>query len=117
MLSTSLVGQIGPDTNVPAGDIGVGGREIGFLFGQYKRLRNEFTGVLTGKGLNWGGSLIRPEATGYGAVYFAQEMLVARCDSLARKRCLVSASGNGSQSTVDTLIELAANPPTLSLPP
>jgi glutamate dehydrogenase (NADP+) len=109
-----LFRHIGPDTDVPAGDIGVGGREIGYLFGQYKRLRNEFTGVLTGKGLNWGGSLIRPEATGYGAVYFAQEMLVARGDSLKGKRCLVSGSGNVAQYTVDKLIELDARPMTLS---
>ncbi|HYU42139.1 MAG TPA: NADP-specific glutamate dehydrogenase [Vicinamibacteria bacterium] len=109
-----LFRHIGPDTDVPAGDIGVGGREIGYLFGQYKRLRNEFTGVLTGKGLNWGGSLIRPEATGYGAVYFAQEMLVARGDSLEGKRCLVSGSGNVAQYTVDKLIELGAKPMTLS---
>jgi glutamate dehydrogenase (NADP+) len=109
-----LFRHIGPDTDVPAGDIGVGGREIGYLFGQYKRLRNEFTGVLTGKGLNWGGSLIRPEATGYGAVYFAQEMLVARGDSLKGKRCLVSGSGNVAQYTVDKLIELGARPMTLS---
>jgi glutamate dehydrogenase (NADP+) len=109
-----LFRHIGPDTDVPAGDIGVGGREIGYLFGQYKRLRNEFTGVLTGKGLNWGGSLIRPEATGYGAVYFAQEMLVARGDSLQGKRCLVSGSGNVAQYTVDKLIELGARPMTLS---
>jgi glutamate dehydrogenase (NADP+) len=109
-----LFRHIGPDTDVPAGDIGVGGREIGYLFGQYKRLRNEFTGVLTGKGLNWGGSLIRPEATGYGAVYFAQEMLVARGDSLEGKQCLVSGSGNVAQYTVDKLIELDAKPMTLS---
>jgi glutamate dehydrogenase (NADP+) len=109
-----LFRHIGPDTDVPAGDIGVGGREIGYLFGQYKRLRNEFTGVLTGKGLNWGGSLIRPEATGYGAVYFAQEMLVAGGDSLEGKRCLVSGSGNVAQYTVDKLIELGAKPMTLS---
>src|SRR5207248_1871780 len=83
-----------------AGDIGVGGREIGFLFGQYKRLRNEFTGVLTGKGLGWGGSLIRPEATGYGCVYFANEMLKSRKDSLEGKLCLVSGSGNVSQYTI-----------------
>ena len=111
---SELFRHIGPDTDVPAGDIGVGGREIGYLFGQYKRLRNEFTGVLTGKGLNWGGSLIRPEATGYGAVYFAQEMLVARGDSLKGKRCLVSGSGNVAQYTVDKLIELGAKPMTLS---
>jgi glutamate dehydrogenase (NADP+) len=96
---TELAWHIGPDTDVPAGDIGVGGREIGFLFGQYKRLRNEFTGVLTGKGLAWGGSLIRPEATGYGCVYFASEMLKSRKDSLEGKLCLVSGSGNVSQYT------------------
>src|SRR5215510_12578689 len=91
---TELFRHIGPATDVPAGDIGVGGREIGYLFGQYKRLRNEFTGVLTGKCLNWGGSLIRPEATGYGAVYFAAEMLKTRKETLQGKRCLVSGSGN-----------------------
>src|ERR1700741_1689999 len=94
---TELQRHIGPDTDVPAGDIGVGGREIGFLFGQYKRIRNEFTGVLTGKGLNWGGSLIRPEATGYGCVYFCEQMLKSKKDSLEGKLCLVSGSGNGSQ--------------------
>ncbi|HKT89819.1 MAG TPA: Glu/Leu/Phe/Val dehydrogenase dimerization domain-containing protein, partial [Candidatus Sulfotelmatobacter sp.] len=98
---TELQRHIGPDTDVPAGDIGVGGREIGFLFGQYKRLRNEFTGVLTGKGLGWGGSLIRPEATGYGCVYFAAEMLKSRKDSLEGKLCLVSGSGNVSQYTIE----------------
>ena len=96
---TELSRHIGPDTDVPAGDIGVGGREIGFLFGQYKRLRNEFTGVLTGKGLNWGGSLIRPEATGYGAVYFASEMLSTKGQTLEGKKCLVSGSGNVAQYT------------------
>src|SRR6188508_1116016 len=111
---TELFRHIGPNTDVPAGDIGVGGREIGFLFGQYKRLRNEFTGVLTGKGLNWGGSLIRPEATGYGAVYFAAEMLQTRGESLAGKTCLVSGSGNVAQYTVEKLIELGARPVTLS---
>jgi glutamate dehydrogenase (NADP+) len=111
---TELARHIGPDTDVPAGDIGVGGREIGFLFGQYKRLRNEFTGVLTGKGLNWGGSLIRPEATGYGAVYFAAEMLATRNETLAGKTCLVSGSGNVAQYTVEKLIELGARPVTLS---
>ncbi len=109
-----LFRHIGANTDVPAGDIGVGGREIGYLFGQYKRLRNEFTGVLTGKGLNWGGSLIRPEATGYGAVYFAQEMLGSKGESLRGKRCLVSGSGNVAQYTVDKLIELGAKPLTLS---
>jgi glutamate dehydrogenase (NADP+) len=111
---TELVRHIGPDTDVPAGDIGVGGREIGFLFGQYKRLRNEFTGVLTGKGLNWGGSLIRPEATGYGAVYFAAEMLTTRGETLEGKTCLVSGSGNVAQYTVEKLIDLGAKPVTLS---
>jgi glutamate dehydrogenase (NADP+) len=106
--------HIGPNTDVPAGDIGVGGREIGYLFGQYKRLRNEFTGVLTGKGLNWGGSLIRPEATGYGAVYFAAEMLATRNETLEGKTCLVSGSGNVSQYTVEKLLELGAKPVTLS---
>jgi glutamate dehydrogenase (NADP+) len=106
--------HIGPDTDVPAGDIGVGGREIGFLFGMYKKLRNEFTGVLTGKGLNWGGSLIRPEATGYGCVYFAAEMLATRGETFEGKRCLVSGSGNVSQYTVEKLIELGASPVTLS---
>jgi glutamate dehydrogenase (NADP+) len=111
---TELQRHIGPDTDVPAGDIGVGGREIGYLFGQYKRLRNEFTGVLTGKGLNWGGSLIRPEATGYGCVYFAAEMLKTRNASLDGKVCLVSGSGNVSQYTVEKLIDLGAKPVTLS---
>jgi len=111
---SELFRYIGPDTDVPAGDIGVGGREIGFLFGQYKRLRNEFTGVLTGKGLNWGGSLIRPEATGYGCVYFAAEMLKTRKDSLEGKHCLVSGSGNVSQYTVEKLLDLGAKPITLS---
>jgi glutamate dehydrogenase (NADP+) len=111
---TELWRHIGPDTDVPAGDIGVGGREIGFLFGQYKRLANEFTGVLTGKGLNWGGSLIRPEATGYGCVYFADEMLKAHKKSLVGKTCLVSGSGNVSQYTVEKLLDLGAKPVTLS---
>jgi len=111
---TELARHIGPNTDVPAGDIGVGGREIGYLFGQYKRLRNEFTGVLTGKGLNWGGSLIRPEATGYGAVYFAAEMLQTRGETLAGKTCLISGSGNVAQYTAEKLIELGAKPVTLS---
>ena len=111
---TELCRHIGPDTDVPAGDIGVGGREIGFLFGQYKRLRNEFTGVLTGKGLGWGGSLIRPEATGYGCVYFAQEMLKTKKDKLEGKVCLVSGSGNVSQYTIEKLLDLGAKPVTLS---
>jgi glutamate dehydrogenase (NADP+) len=111
---TELCRHIGPDTDVPAGDIGVGGREIGFMFGQYKRLRNEFTGVLTGKGLAWGGSLIRPEATGYGCVYFAEEMLKTNKDNLKGKVCLVSGSGNVSQYTVEKLLDLGAKPVTLS---
>lgn len=111
---TELCRHIGPDTDVPAGDIGVGGREIGYLFGQYKRLCNQFTGALTGKGLNWGGSLIRPEATGYGAVYFAAEMLATRNDSLAGKTCLVSGSGNVAQYTVEKLIDMDARAVTLS---
>jgi glutamate dehydrogenase (NADP+) len=111
---TELFRHIGPDTDVPAGDIGVGGREIGYLFGQYKRLKNEFTGVLTGKGLNWGGSLIRPEATGYGAVYFAAEMLATRNETLQGKTCLVSGSGNVSQYTVEKLLQLGAKAVTLS---
>jgi len=105
---TELARHIGPDTDVPAGDIGVGGREIGYLFGQYKRLRNEFTGVLTGKALNWGGSLIRPEATGYGAVYFAAEMLATRNETLEGKTCLVSGSGNVAQYTIEKLLDLGA---------
>lgn len=109
-----LFRHIGPNTDVPAGDIGVGGREIGYLFGQYKKLRNEFTGVLTGKGLNWGGSLIRPEATGYGAVYFAAEMLSTKGQTLQGKTCLVSGSGNVAQYTVEKLLELGAKPATLS---
>ncbi|MEJ2538674.1 MAG: NADP-specific glutamate dehydrogenase [Gemmatimonadota bacterium] len=111
---SELFRHIGHDTDVPAGDIGVGGREIGFLFGQYKRLANEFNGVLTGKGLNWGGSLIRPEATGYGAVYFAQEMLATRGETLEGKTCLVSGSGNVAQYTAEKLIQLGAKPVTLS---
>jgi glutamate dehydrogenase (NADP+) len=111
---TELFRYIGPDTDVPAGDIGVGGREIGYFFGQYKRIRNEFTGVLTGKSLNWGGSLIRPEATGYGAVYFAEEMMKTRNDSLKGKVCAVSGSGNVAQYTVEKLNQLGAKPVTLS---
>jgi len=109
-----LFRHIGPDTDVPAGDIGVGAREIGFLFGQYKRLRNEFTGVLTGKGINWGGSLIRTEATGYGCVYFAEEMLKTRGESIEGKVCTVSGSGNVAQYTVEKLLKLGAKPVTLS---
>lgn len=111
---TELFRHIGAATDVPAGDIGVGGREIGFLFGQYKRLRNEFTGVLTGKGLNWGGSLIRPEATGYGATYFAQEMLATRGDTLKGKTVLVSGSGNVAQYTVEKVTELGGKVVSLS---
>jgi glutamate dehydrogenase (NADP+) len=109
-----LFRHIGPDTDVPAGDIGVGAREIGFLFGMYKRLKNEFTGVMTGKGLTWGGSVIRPEATGYGAVYFAEEMLKTRKEDLKGKTALVSGSGNVSQYTVEKLITLGAKPVTVS---
>jgi glutamate dehydrogenase (NADP+) len=109
-----LYRHIGADTDVPAGDIGVGGREIGYLFGQYKKLRNEFTGVLTGKGLNWGGSLIRPEATGYGAVYFAAEMLATRGKTLEGKKCLVSGSGNVAQYTVEKINQLGGKVVTLS---
>ena len=106
--------HIGPNTDVPAGDIGVGAREIGYLFGMYKKLRNEFTGVLTGKSLNWGGSLIRPEATGYGCVYFAAEMLNTRDTSLEGKICLVSGSGNVAQYTVEKIIQLGGKVVTLS---
>jgi len=106
--------HIGPNTDVPAGDIGVGGREIGFLYGMYRKLRNEFTGVLTGKGINWGGSLIRPEATGYGAVYFAKYMLETRSDSLKGKTCLVSGSGNVAQYTTEKINELGGKVVTLS---
>jgi glutamate dehydrogenase (NADP+) len=109
-----LFRHIGPNTDVPAGDIGVGGREIGFLFGQYKRLVNEFTGVLTGKGLNWGGSLIRPEATGYGTVYFASEMLATRNETLEGKICLVSGSGNVAQFTTEKILDLGGKVVTLS---
>src|SRR5213596_983210 len=111
---TELFRHVGPDTDVPAGDIGVGPREIGYLFGQYKRLANEFTGVLTGKSLNWGGSLIRPQATGYGAVYFAEEMLKTRGESLEGKVCTVSGAGNAAQFTVEKLIECGAKPITMS---
>jgi len=109
-----LYRHIGPNTDVPAGDIGVGGREIGFLFGTYKKIRDEFTGVLTGKGLNWGGSLIRPEATGYGAVYFAAEMLATRGEKLEGKTCLVSGSGNVAQYTVEKILDLGGKAVTLS---
>ncbi|MFC1806809.1 NADP-specific glutamate dehydrogenase [Candidatus Omnitrophota bacterium] len=111
---TELSRHIGADTDVPAGDIGVGGREIGFLYGQYKRLRNEFTGILTGKSLNWGGSLIRPEATGYGAVYFAEEMLKAHKSTIKGKTCVVSGSGNVAQYTIEKLNQLGAKAVTLS---
>lgn len=111
---SELFRHIGSNTDVPAGDIGVGSREIGFLFGQYKRLRNEFTGVLTGKGVNWGGSLIRAEATGYGCVYFAAEMLATRGQALEGKTCLVSGSGNVAQYTVEKLLDLGARAVTLS---
>ena len=103
---SELFRHIGPDTDVPAGDIVVGGREIGYLFGQYKRLRNEFSGVLTGKGLNWGGSLIRPEATGYGAVYFAEEMLKLKDDSFSGKTVTISGSGNVAQFAAEKVIQL-----------
>jgi glutamate dehydrogenase (NADP+) len=109
-----LFRHVGPDTDVPAGDIGVGGREIGFLFGQYRKLRNEFTGVLTGKGLNWGGSLIRPEATGYGAAYFAAEMLSTRNQTMEGKICLVSGSGNVSQYTIEKVLQLGGKVVTVS---
>ena len=111
---TELCRHIGPDTDVPAGDIGVGGREIGFLFGQYKRIRNEFTGVLTGKGLNWGGSLIRPEATGYGCVYFAEEMLKKAGDGFDGKNVAVSGSGNVAQFATEKATQLGARVITLS---
>ncbi|MBT8371609.1 MAG: NADP-specific glutamate dehydrogenase [Deltaproteobacteria bacterium] len=111
---SELFRHIGPNTDVPAGDIGVGAREIGFLYGMYKKLRNEFTGVLTGKGLNWGGSLIRPEATGYGSVYFAAEMLATREDSLENKTCLVSGSGNVAQYTIEKILDLKGKAVTCS---
>jgi glutamate dehydrogenase (NADP+) len=111
---TELCKHIGPSTDVPAGDIGVGGREIGYLFGQYKRIRNEFTGVLTGKGLKWGGSLIRPEATGYGCVYFAQNMLATRGDSMKGKICTVSGSGNVAQYTVEKINQMGGKCVSLS---
>jgi glutamate dehydrogenase (NADP+) len=111
---TELQRHIGPNTDVPAGDIGVGGREIGFMFGQYRRIRNEFTGVLTGKGLNWGGSLIRPEATGYGCVYFVEEMLRTKGDSIRGKICTVSGSGNVAQYTVEKVNQLGGKCVTLS---
>jgi glutamate dehydrogenase (NADP+) len=113
---TELFRHIGPNTDVPAGDIGVGGREIGFLFGQYKRLRNEFTGVLTGKGINWGGSLIRPEATGYGAVYFAQEMLKTKGHDLAGKTCAISGFGNVAWGAAQKINHLGGKVVTISGP-
>ncbi len=113
---TELFRHIGPNTDVPAGDIGVGGREIGFLFGQYKRLKNEFTGVLTGKGLNWGGSLIRPEATGYGAVYFAQEMLKTKGQDIEGKVFAVSGFGNVAWGAVQKINQLGGKVVTLSGP-
>jgi len=109
-----LCRHIGPNTDVPAGDIGVGGREIGFLFGQYRKIKNEFTGVLTGKGLHWGGSLIRPEATGYGATYFAAEMLGTRGETLEDKTCIVSGSGNVAQYTTEKVLDLGGKVVTLS---
>jgi glutamate dehydrogenase (NADP+) len=111
---TELQRHIGPDTDVPAGDIGVGGREIGYMFGQYKRIRNEFTGVLTGKALNWGGSLIRPEATGYGSVYFAEEMLKTRGETFEGKVCAVSGSGNVAQYTTEKINQLGGKVVSLS---
>src|SRR6185312_9746685 len=111
---TELFRHVGANTDVPAGDIGVGGREIGYLFGQYKRVANEFTGVLTGKALNWGGSLIRPEATGYGAVYFAEEMLKTRKQGLEGRVCTVSGSGNAAQYTVSKLQQVGAKVLTMS---
>lgn len=111
---TELSRHIGPDTDVPAGDIGVGGREIGYMFGQYKRLRNEFTGVLTGKGINWGGSLIRPEATGYGCVYFAEQMLETHGETFRNKTVVVSGSGNVAQFAVEKATELGAKVITMS---
>jgi len=111
---SELFRHIGPNTDVPAGDIGVGGREIGFLFGQYKRLKNEFTGVLTGKGIEWGGSLIRPEATGYGATYFAEEMLNTRGDSLKGKIVAISGSGNVAQYATEKVTQMGGKVVTLS---
>ncbi|EMS80883.1 NADP-specific glutamate dehydrogenase [Desulfotignum phosphitoxidans] len=111
---SELFRHLGADRDVPAGDIGVGGREIGYMFGMYKKLKNEFTGMLTGKSLNWGGSLIRPEATGYGSVYFAQEMLTTRHQTLKDKICLVSGSGNVAQYTTEKIIQLGGNVVTLS---
>lgn len=111
---TELQRHIGPNTDIPAGDIGVGGREIGYMFGQYKRLRNEFTGTLTGKGLNWGGSLIRPEATGYGNVYFANEMLKTRGECFEGKTVAISGSGNVAQYSIEKVLDLGGKPVTVS---
>jgi len=111
---TELFRHIGPNRDIPAGDIGVGGREIGYMFGQYKRLKNEFTGVLTGKGISWGGSMIRPEATGYGAVYFAENMLSTKSDSLQGKGVVISGSGNVAQYAAEKCIQLGAKVLTLS---
>ena len=111
---TELFRHIGPNRDIPAGDIGVGGREIGYMFGQYKRLKNEFTGVLTGKGISWGGSLIRPEATGYGAVYFAQNMLQTKDESFESKKVVISGSGNVAQYAAEKAIQLGAKVLTLS---
>ena len=111
---TELSRHIGPNTDIPAGDIGVGGREIGYMFGQYKRLRNEFTGVLTGKGINWGGSLIRPEATGYGVVYFAEKMLKNKGDDFKNKKVAISGSGNVAQYACEKCIQLGAKVVTMS---
>ena len=111
---SELFRHIGPNTDVPAGDIGVGGREIGFMFGMYKKLNNEFTGVLTGKGASWGGSLIRPEATGYGTVYFAQNMLQRKNDSFDGKKVVISGAGNVAQYAAEKAIELGATVLTLS---
>ena len=111
---TELARHIGPNTDVPAGDIGVGGREIGYMFGQYKRIRNEFTGVLTGKGINWGGSLIRPEATGFGCVYFAEEMLKHKGDSMKGKTVAISGSGNVAQFAAQKCLQLGAKVVTMS---
>ena len=109
-----LYRHIGPNTDVPAGDIGVGGREIGYLFGMYRRLKNEFSGVLTGKGLNWGGSLVRPEATGYGCIYFAAEMLATRGENIEGKTCLVSGCGNVAQYAIEKILDLGGKPITAS---
>src|SRR5574344_1322783 len=111
---TELFRHIGPDTDVPAGDMNVGGREIGYLFGQYKRIRDEFTGVLTGKGLSFGGSLIRPEATGYGDIYFAEDMLAVKGDNFEGKTCVVSGSGNVATYAAEKLVQLGAKPVTFS---